>query len=154
MNFRKRHLISSIAAALFIFVQSALPAGLSARESGILVSLLAVFLHIHPAFLSMAVRKCAHFLEFMILGICLSLLFFDRTYSDYRTQRPVKLIVLTLVTGILYAVTDELHQYFSPGRSCELRDMLIDSAGIVFGLLAVLFLPHLRKPRDHSGIDL
>jgi VanZ family protein len=34
-----------------------------------------------------------------------------------------------------YAVFDELHQIFIPGRSCQIKDMLIDSSGV---LLAVL----------------
>ena len=31
-----------------------------------------------------------------------------------------------------------LHQYFVPGRSCELRDVMIDSAGALVGMLLSL----------------
>ena len=39
--------------------------------------------------------------------------------------------------GVLYAVTDEVHQYFVPGRSCELRDALIDACGVAAGVAIV-----------------
>ena len=39
--------------------------------------------------------------------------------------------------GTLYAVSDEVHQYFVPGRSCELRDMLIDACGVAVGAAAL-----------------
>ncbi len=36
---------------------------------------------------------------------------------------------------MLFAVSDEFHQYFVPGRSAEFGDILADFAGILFGWL-------------------
>lgn len=41
-----------------------------------------------------------------------------------------------LTAGILYAASDELHQYFVPGRACQLRDVVIDGLGVLIGVLA------------------
>ena len=72
------------------------------------------------------VRKIAHFTEYAILGGLLVLLF--------RIRR-VRLIWLPWLIGTLYAVTDEWHQSFSPGRSCDPKDVLIDACGVLIGVL-------------------
>lgn len=74
------------------------------------------------------VRKIAHFLLFLVLSG--SLLGFFSTFSKQKTS-----YFLAFITTALYATTDEFHQYFVPGRSCELRDVLIDSAGALTFLL-------------------
>ena len=38
---------------------------------------------------------------------------------------------------ILYAISDEIHQYFVPGRSAEIRDVLIDVLGANIGILLI-----------------
>jgi hypothetical protein len=40
--------------------------------------------------------------------------------------------------GTLYAASDELHQMFSDGRSPQVRDVCIDSAGVLTGVLVTL----------------
>lgn len=72
------------------------------------------------------VRKIAHFTEYAILGGLLVLLF--------RITR-VRMIWLPWLIGTLYAVTDEWHQSFSPGRSCDPKDVLIDACGVLIGVL-------------------
>ena len=52
--------------------------------------------------------------------------------------------------GTFYAVTDEIHQLFSPGRSCEFRDMCIDCAGVLTGILLIILL---RKRGRHTPSD-
>ena len=42
---------------------------------------------------------------------------------------------LAIIICILYATSDELHQLFVMGRSCELRDVFIDSLGSVSGII-------------------
>ena len=39
------------------------------------------------------------------------------------------------LSGTVYAVSDELHQLFVPGRSCMPADVLLDSAGVLAGTL-------------------
>ena len=43
----------------------------------------------------------------------------------------------TFITGVLYAISDELHQLFVPGRHASAADVGIDAAGILMALLVV-----------------
>jgi len=49
-------------------------------------------------------------------------------------------VTYEFAAGVLYAVTDEIHQSFVPGRSCELRDVLIDSVGVLTGVTILWLL--------------
>ena len=81
------------------------------------------------------VRKSAHFLEYTVLGF---ILFF--TFYGEKLKR-VKAGIFGWITGTLYAVTDEIHQMFVPGRACMFTDVCIDSGGVLTGtLLSVLIL--------------
>ena len=46
-----------------------------------------------------------------------------------------KFILLGVVGAILYAITDELHQFFVPGRNLSLGDVFLDSVGIAFAFV-------------------
>lgn len=78
---------------------------------------------------SFVVRKGAHFLEYLVLGISL--------FWTVRDLRKRASFGIPWAVGALYAVTDEVHQYFVPGRSCELRDVLIDACGVAAGVAIV-----------------
>ena len=45
--------------------------------------------------------------------------------------------LIAWAVGAAYAVTDEFHQLFVAGRSCEVRDMCIDAAGVLCGVMVV-----------------
>ena len=47
----------------------------------------------------------------------------------------------------LYACSDELHQYFVPGRSCKFFDVCVDSTGAFFGALLFWGIFHLREQK-------
>ncbi len=79
-------------------------------------------------YLVFPVRKCAHLSLYLILGILvISLL---REYMVIDT----KLVLLSLLICFLYACSDEIHQLFVPGRSGEVRDVLIDTLGACLGV--------------------
>ena len=80
------------------------------------------------------VRKAAHFTEYAALGFLLS----SVCMSFYVKLKL--LIPISFLTGSLYAVSDEIHQYFVPGRSCQLSDMILDSSGVLAGILFLLIL--------------
>lgn len=86
---------------------------------------------------TLVIRKGAHFTEYFIL----CLLVHNACYNGMRLKRSI--LTAFLFTAV-YAVTDEIHQYFVPGRACAVKDMLIDSSG---GGLAVLVI-YLRHKRD------
>lgn len=77
------------------------------------------------------IRKCAHFFEFMMLGILAY-----HAFSSFR---------VSFIVSVLYAVSDEVHQLFIPGRSCELADMLIDTSGVILSLLIVIGAGRIMK---------
>lgn len=54
-------------------------------------------------------------------------------FNQYKIQNKKKIIYSVLLC-MLYAITDEIHQHFVPGRSCELRDVLIDTTGALLGI--------------------
>lgn len=131
---------------LFIFIQSALPANLSEKESGLITMVLSEYFKKDPSLVSFIVRKCAHFTEYTLLGI--SLLFTIREY--FRLQQAGKLFkkrtaATTWCIGTMYAISDEFHQIFTPGRSCEVRDVLIDSLGILTGIVLSMVLVYFMK---------
>lgn len=70
--------------------------------------------------LDYAVRKTAHFTEYAAFGFAL-VSWFRHSPSLYR-----HVYWLAVAVGALYAVSDEWHQSFVPGRSCEFTDMMID----------------------------
>lgn len=86
------------------------------------------------------IRKGAHMAEYAVLGFLVG---FSLFVYEIRGGKWY-----TLAQGItsFYAATDEVHQYFVPGRSCQLSDVLVDSIGGLFGIcLLYLFLRKSRK---------
>lgn len=83
------------------------------------------------------VRKLAHFSEYAILGL---LTFFSLPWDRIK-RLPQVLIAYGI--GTIYAVTDEFHQTFSDGRSPAVTDVLIDSAGVMTGILVAWLILHL-----------
>ena len=83
--------------------------------------------------LQFIVRKGAHFTAYAILGgLC---------FANLRSLNKFKLksnFLIALVISALYAASHELHQYFVPGRSCEFRDVMIDSCGALTGIIVVI----------------
>jgi len=73
------------------------------------------------------VRKTAHFSIYLILGVLVVNLLFE-----YNTNK--KIILFSILICIIYSITDEFHQLFVPGRSGEVRDVLIDSSGALVGI--------------------
>lgn len=79
------------------------------------------------------VRKAAHFSEFALLG----LFAYSIAFCWNRQQKKGSIFCFLFIT--LLAAADELHQYFVPGRWCSFRDVCIDSAGGMAGMLFLRF---------------
>jgi VanZ family protein len=69
------------------------------------------------------VRKMAHFFEYCVLGCLLFMGFLDRAL-------PGRTVLLVFAAGLLFSVSDEIHQHFVPGRTTRPFDVLVDMAGI------------------------
>lgn len=83
------------------------------------------------------IRKCAHATEYSILGFlifgCMSNFF----------KKSIKIVYLSVAISALYATSDEIHQLFVPGRSCQITDVLIDTAGALVGILFHIIVSYL-----------
>lgn len=81
------------------------------------------------------IRKLAHFSAYTLAGI--NLMGFWETFRNFnKSQR----IGLAFGCGVLYAITDELHQLFSAGRTARIFDVGVDSLGVLFGIGIVNFI--------------
>lgn len=78
------------------------------------------------------VRKLAHATEYAFLGI---LLYFAFSVS-FEIKK--KVILFSFIISFLYAITDEIHQIFVPGRACRIMDIIIDASGAIMGILFML----------------
>lgn len=82
------------------------------------------------------IRKTAHMTEYAILGF----LFVGSVISG--KQRYKFSIFTAYAIAVLYAVSDEIHQFFVPGRACMLKDIGFDALGAAVGVAigSVLFI--------------
>ena len=133
----------------FIFSNSMAVAEVSSVSSGRVLQLLQAVLRRlgHPALaqrLTMhIVRKMAHFCEYTLEGFLLMLCM--RVY----TRRYVRHISVPMLGGVLTAMADETIQIYSPGRSSQVTDVWLDSAGVLAGILAALLLMGLWRLLFH-----
>lgn len=157
----KLHICITIAVMIFIFVQSAMPGEVSGAESNIIAHFIAGITGWDEQVLSIFVRKAAHFTEFLILGICLSV-----NMNDLRAKKiaageisahdSARMYWLAAwLIGTAYAMTDEFHQLFVPDRAGSLTDVCIDSAGVAAGVLIYIIFDKQRvqnKTVEKCGI--
>ena len=89
------------------------------------------------------VRKIAHATEYALLSCLLLGVWYDK-HKKLRRYVWIPWLIATL-----YAVTDEVHQWYVPGRSCQATDVMIDSVGamvgILFSVLGIYFIHKIKK---------
>ena len=102
-----------------------------------------------PADLEPILRKIAHFGIFALEGFLTGIALINAL--GYGKGMALSFAVCTVM-----AVGNELHQLFSVGRSCEVRDMFIDAGGALTGILfaAVLiavfsYFSRRKRKNDH-----
>ena len=114
---------------LVIFLMSSEVAGTSsARSDEIVRTIQSIGVNAPTDLLTFLVRKAAHISAYFVLGI---LLFNLLKEYDLGAR---KMIFISVAIAMLYACTDEVHQVFVSGRSGEVRDVLIDTAGAAVGV--------------------
>jgi VanZ family protein len=111
---------------IVIFIMSSQPAKISDSQSeGVIKVLLSIGIDANSIFGQLAnfiIRKCAHFLEYVILSI----LYFNVARLYFKKKA---IIIGTIAFVFVYACSDEIHQLFVPGREGAFRDVLIDTFG-------------------------
>lgn len=116
---------------------SGLSNGITLLVSNIIQNILPIFKIDYTA-LTFIVRKLAHLIAYLILGYLLM-----RALSQ-REELSFRIIGQAFFICVMFAISDEIHQLFIPGRSGEVRDVIIDSIGVIFGI-AIFYLLHRRK---------
>ena len=80
------------------------------------------------------IREIAHYSIYTLVGILLMALM--STYKIKELDR----IAISMIIGVIYAATDEIHQAFVPGRGPLVTDVILDSIGVLTGICIVLLV--------------
>lgn len=87
--------------------------------------------------------KSLHFMGYALLGALLVRMF----KREFSAMAPWKVILLSVLVGTFYGISDELHQAMVPGRFADVRDVLADMLGIIpASVLFWLDLPFVDRP--------
>ena len=102
--------------------------------------------------LQQLIRKSAHLIIYFALGFLCCNMFYSFKI------RMIKSGIFALVLSVAYAISDEIHQHFIPGRACALSDMALDSAAalsgiVVFAAVALFIMAVIRKIKEKRTAD-
>lgn len=90
------------------------------------------------------IRKLAHFTIYTIAGI--NMMGFINTYNLKKKNK----IISVLLVGVIYAISDEFHQMFSGGRMPAIKDILIDSFGVLIGICVFIQLNKIVRKKSNK----
>ncbi len=98
------------------------------------------------------VDKLTHVAEYAILGILLFLSFHFPPHSNVWLQKHLKtelhrLSFFPFLVGSLYALSDEIHQAYVPGRDASPFDFIADVVGVILGILIMIRIIDIRKQK-------
>ncbi len=100
------------------------------------------------------IRKCGHFTEFALLGLslrlCLESWFGGEDGRKRRLKTPASRNLAAWAGGTAWAALDELHQLAVDGRSGQVTDVMIDSGGVLTGMLLALLILRLVRGRTEG----
>lgn len=124
-----KYILVAIWMLVIFFMSNEIAGTSSARSDEIVRTIQSIGISTPEGVLTFLVRKAAHISAYFILGILLFNLL-----EEYGLGVK-KMIFASIAIAIIYACTDEIHQIFVPGRSGEVRDVLIDTAGAAAGVV-------------------
>src|SRR5262245_20382339 len=99
------------------------------------------WLGIHPGkhaivHINFITRKCAHFLEYALLGV----LIFRAFRADSNSRWRLSWFLGSLAIIVIWSLLDEYHQSFTHTRGASVYDSMLDSAGALVALLAITLM--------------
>jgi len=98
-------------------------------------------------FVEFIIRKAAHVAVFAGLSF-----FLIRALWKTTTIHRGLMTLVTLVFSILYACSDELHQSFTGDRTPALADIMIDTFGILIGIISYLLIVLILRKITDRGV--
>lgn len=104
---RKTYIILTLCYASLIFIISSFPLPVSVERGG--------------------ADKTLHVIEYSILGFL--------TLSCFKNRNLFPILLFAFLISSLYGISDEVHQYFVPGREFSIYDIAANSVGSLFGVL-------------------
>lgn len=128
---RLRYWLLVIVWILLIFILSHQRAAVSDALSGGVLNWLLPYLPIgaeNIPVMHVQLRKSAHFIAYFILGVLVVMA------VSRANAWSIQTCIYALLISAVFAMTDEVHQLFVPGRSGEIRDVMIDSIGASIGI--------------------
>lgn len=91
-----------------------------------------------PAQIEHPIRKMAHLSEYALFG---ALLFLSAAFKLRGRGTPMpRAVFFSVPVSAVYAASDEFHQGFSEGRSPQVTDVLIDTAGALCAALLIILI--------------
>jgi len=81
------------------------------------------------------IRHLAHFFLFFVLGLLVTNALRGIKVRVQGRRGFLRGFMLAAVICFAYAVSDEIHQMFVPGRDPDVKDVLIDAVGAVLGIM-------------------
>lgn len=128
-----------------IFYMSNQPGDISDGQSDLVIRLFSyIGIELNDYFGNLAsfiVRKGAHFTEYLILYLL--------AYNLNKNYFNRKAKLYSIIVVFLYACSDEIHQFFIPGREMHIRDVIIDTSGGLFGYLVISIKNKIKN--NHKG---
>jgi len=85
--------------------------------------------------------KIEHFIAYFVLGITFCIWIPSKKWF----AKPVVYGVIVIVLCTLFGISDEYHQKFVPGRSCDLYDLAVDSTASVIAVFAYFLVIKIKK---------
>ena len=67
------------------------------------------------------------------------------TFISTYNVKLLKKFIISILVGLSYAISDEFHQSFIPGRTASPIDVIIDTVGVFTGIIIVLILISVYK---------
>jgi VanZ family protein len=101
-------------------------------------------------FILVVMRKCAHVGEYAILALLLWRAL--RSGLSLRVKMPM-LFGAVLLACAAFAASDEFHQSFVKSRTPSVRDVILDVAGALLGLLIGASFAHRHSKKTQSTIQ-
>lgn len=92
------------------------------------------------------VRKLAHYTIYTVGG------FLIMNYAYTTNLKSKEKVLYSIAFGAGYAVTDELHQFFMPGRSARVFDVGIDTLGICTGIAVYIMVMKIFKRLEDKTV--
>ena len=131
----------------FIWGNSLLPGHISGALSDWVKDILAALFSGDPEKPSVGgglLRKLAHFTEFTCLGVLCSWL------VRMLRQKPWELWLLPLAAGVTAAALDETIQLFVPDRGPAIKDVGIDTLGVILGIVIISLIQFTKARKIHK----